>query len=53
MFGPGMIGYASAGPCEATNSFDDDYGRSTKVIWHVYEALDFLDSSFGVPVYWD
>lgn len=53
MFGPGMIGYASGGPVMVDMSSDDDFNRSVKVIWHVYEALDFLDSSFGVPIYWD
>lgn len=53
MFGPGMIGYVNGGPVTIDPSSDDDFNRSVKVIWHVYEAFDFLDASFGVPIYWD
>lgn len=51
MFGPGAIGRASAGPCRAANSTDDNYGETAKVIWLAYEGEAMLDNRFVINVH--
>ena len=50
-FGPGAVGYAGSGPCEAAVSSDDNYGETVKMIWRVYEGLALLDDRFIVNVH--
>jgi hypothetical protein len=50
-FGPGHIGYASAGPCRIASSTDDNYGETAKVIWLAYEGFAVLDNRMAVSVH--
>lgn len=51
MFGPGMVGYASAGPVRVEPSSDDNYGETAKVVWICYEGHETLDKRFGVEIH--
>lgn len=51
VFGPGMVGYANAGPCRAAFANEDNYGETAKVIWLAYEGLTTLDNRFSVEIH--
>lgn len=51
MFGPGMVGYAGAGPARVAAANEDNYGETAKVIWLCYEGSETLDYRFGVEIH--
>lgn len=50
VFGPGLIGYALAKPCEVAAADDTNYGRRVNVIWTAWEGSAVLDDRFAVAL---
>lgn len=50
VFGPGLLGYAMAKPCEVLAADDTNYGRRVNVIWSAWEGSAIIDDRFAVAL---
>ena len=50
VFGPGLLGYAMAKPCEVLAADDTNYGRRVNVIWSAWEGSAIFDDRFAVAL---
>jgi hypothetical protein len=50
VFGPGLIGYAMAKPCQVAAADETNYGRRVNVIWTAWEGSAVLDDRFAVAL---